>query len=87
MLRRVDPNGEALVWCRKCSVYACAVWDRTKLMNWCRTEQTRENMGKRLKIILNFEGGGVPDRCGKGWNVEGEKLSHKERVQELQVGI
>ena len=37
MVRGVDPNGEALVWCLNCSEYA---WCRlgSKLMNRCRPE-------------------------------------------------
>ena len=37
MLRRVDPNGEALVWCRKCSGYARCRLEQ-KLMNRCWQE-------------------------------------------------
>ena len=44
MVRRVDPHGEALVWCRKRSGYArCRVGP--KLMNRCRPEKTRKNTG------------------------------------------
>ena len=34
----MDPNGNALVWCRECSVYA---WCRVepKLVNCCKPEQ------------------------------------------------
>ena len=38
MVRRVDPNGETLVWCRKCSGCArCRL--EAKLMNRCRSEK------------------------------------------------
>ena len=54
MARRVDPDGEALVVCRKCSGYArCRL--ETKLLNRCRPEQknTKEH-GKMLKLILEL---------------------------------
>ena len=41
MVRRVDPNGEALVWCRNCSGYAVP-----KLLNRCRQTKTRKGMNK-----------------------------------------
>ena len=63
MVKRVDPNGETLVWCRKCSgCTRCRL--KAKLMNRCRPEkkatkeygnvfsknsQTRRRKGTRQK--------------------------------------
>ena len=73
MVRSVDPDGEALVWCRKCSGYAqwCV---GTKLMNRCIPEKkdTKEH-GKMLKNVLELGQGDVPDRNAERWKVEGKK--------------
>ena len=41
MVRRVDPNGEALVWCRNCSSYARRRLG-PKLLNRCRHKKRHE---------------------------------------------
>ena len=78
MVRRVDPNGEALVWCRNCLCYArCRLGP--KLMNRCRPEKkhgrARENVEKNPQSTKK--------RCAghksRTWKVEGERRSHKER--------
>ena len=88
MLRRVCPNGEALVWCRICS--GCALCRlEPQLTKHCRPEKkdTKEN-GKMLKRILKLEEGRVPDRSANGWRVEGnKKKTHRKRVQEAHGGI
>ena len=61
MVRRVDPNGEALVWCRRCSGYARRRLG-LELMNRCRPEKkdTQEYVNM-LKIIVELEDGQVPN--------------------------
>ena len=56
--RRVDRQGETLIWCRKCSGYARQRMG-PKLLNCCRPEQvgTKEH-GKMLKRIQILEDGG-----------------------------
>ena len=40
MVRRMDPNGEALVWCRKCSGYArCRLLPEADEPLWARIER------------------------------------------------
>ena len=69
VLRRVDPNGEAFVWCRKCRL-------GPTFMNRCRpeTKDTNERV-QMLTVILEPEGGEVPGRNAEGWKVEGEQRS------------
>ena len=73
MVRRVGPNGEALVWCRKCSGHArCR--RGLKLMDRCRPEKRdTEGYGKTVNINFKVEEGEVPHRNAKGWKLEGEK--------------
>ena len=80
---RVDPHGEALVCCMKCSeLYAVPSGTET----FEPLQAGKERHGK-MKIILKLEEGRVPDRNAEGWKVEGEKKSHWERVQEAEGGI
>ena len=91
MVRRVDPHGKALVWCRKCSCHArCRLGP--KLMVRCRPEKmdTKED-GKMIKRILILEEGKVSDMISRGWKVDWEKkrVSRKEckRLRgEFEVG-
>ena len=54
MVRRLDRQGEVLIWCRKCSGYA-RQRIRPKLVNCCKLEQvgTKEdgNMLKRIQVL------------------------------------
>ena len=73
MVRRVDPNGEALVWCRKVfglySMPFCAGVDEPL--------QTRQKKDRRelrmLEKFSNWEEREIPDRKAEGWKTEGEK--------------
>ena len=70
---RVDPNEEALVWCRKCSeLYA--VPSGTETFEPLQAGKERHGkIWKMLKIIFKLEEGRVPERNAEGWKVEGEK--------------
>ena len=59
-VRRMDRQGEALIWCRKCSGNARKRME-PKLMNCCRMEQmgTKE-FGKVMKRIQTLEERRVP---------------------------
>ena len=72
LVRRVDGQGEVLIWCRKCSGYARQRMG-PKLMNCCRPEQvgTTEH-GKMLKRIQLLEDGRVPAKEAKNWKTEGQ---------------
>ena len=87
LVRSVDPNCEALVWCRKCSGYArCRLGPG--LMNRCRPEKIdTKQYGNMLKRILIPEERRVSDRNARGWTVEGEKNGHHESVQKAEGGI
>ena len=65
-MRRMDRQGEVLIWCRKCSGYARQRLG-PKLMNCCKPEKvgTRE-YGKMLKRIKVLEEARV-------WKIEGQK--------------
>ena len=89
MVRRVDLDGETLVWSRTCSGYAPSRLG-PKLMNRCRPEsQGAKEHGNMLKIILKLEEGGVPDRSAKGWKVEGrvKKKECKRSREDFEVGV
>ena len=60
LVRRLDRQGEVLIWCRKCSGYARQTMG-PKLMNCCKPEQvgTKEH-GKVLKRIQVLEDRRVP---------------------------
>ena len=72
-VRRVDRQGETLIWCRKCSGYAKQRMG-PKLLNCCRPEQvgTKEH-SKMLKRIQVLEDGRVPAKEAKDWKIEGEE--------------
>ena len=76
MVRRVDPNAEALVWCRRCSVPP-----GPELMNRCSPDKKdSKEYGRMLKRILKLEGGKFPHRNARGSEVEGEtnRVTRKE---------
>ena len=73
MLRKVDRQGDILIWCRKCSGYARQRMG-PKLMNYCKLEKIgAKECGKMLKRIQVLEDGRVPARDAKNWKIEGEK--------------
>ena len=93
MVRRVNRNGEALIWCRKRSGDARQRVGPT-LMNRCKPEKmnAKEN-GKMLKKndVLTLEEEGVPGKNARGWKIEGLKRvvtrkERKRRREELEVG-
>ena len=59
LVRRMDRQGEVLIWCRECSEYARQRMG-PKLMNCCKPEQmgTKE-YGKVMKRIQTLEDGRV----------------------------
>ena len=69
MVRRVDRNGEALIWCRKCSGYARHRLG-PKLTNQCTTEKldTKE-FGIMIKRILSLQEGRIPAKNARGWKI------------------
>ena len=70
LVRRMDRQGEVLIWCRKCSECARQRMG-PKLMNCCRPEQmdTKE-FGKMVKRIQILEEGRVPAKEAKNWRKE-----------------
>ena len=72
-VRRMDRQGEVLIWCTKCSGYAR---QRTgpKLFNCCRPEQmgTKE-FGRMLKRNQTLEEGRIPSKETKNWRNEGKE--------------
>ena len=80
MVRRIDRQGEVLIWCRKSSDYARQRMG-PKVMNCCRPEQmdTKE-YGKMLKRLQVLEDGRVPAKEARDWKIEGQKrrITRKE---------
>ena len=67
MVRRADPSGEALIWCRKCS--GCARQRLgPKLLNRCEPGKfdTKE-YGKLFERILILEEVRVSAKNARGW--------------------
>ena len=79
-VRRMDRQGEVLIWCRKCSGYARQRMG-PKLMNCCKPEQvgTKEHR-KMLKRIQILEDGRVPAKEAINLKIEVEKrrITRKE---------
>ena len=73
LVRRVDRQGEVLIWCRKCS--GCARQRMgPKWMNCCKPVQVGTNeYGKMLKRIQILEDGRVPVRGARNWRIEEKK--------------
>ena len=79
ILRRMDKQGEVLIWYRKCSGYARQRMG-PKLMNCCKREQsgTKEH-GKMSKRVLFLEDGRIPAREASIWKIEEyKKIIQKE---------
>ena len=73
MMRRVDRNGEAFIWCRRCSGHARQRLG-PKLMNQCKTEKmATRKCGHMLKRISPLEEERVPAKNSRGWKIAGEK--------------
>ena len=73
LVRRMDRQGEVLIWCRKCSGYARQRMG-PQLVNCCMPEPmgTKE-FGKMVKRITTLDEGRVPPKEAKNWRIEGEK--------------
>ena len=73
LVRRMERQGEVLIWCRMCSGYARQRMG-PQLMNCCRLGQmdTKE-FGKLVKRIQILEEGRVPAKEATNWRIEGEK--------------
>ena len=80
LVRRMDRQGEALIWCRKCPGYARQRMG-PELVNCCKLEQMGpKEFGKMMKRIHTPEEGRVPVEEAKNWRIEGEKkrITRKE---------
>ena len=70
LVRRMDTQGEVLIWRRKCSGFARQRMG-PKLMICCKPElMGTQGYGKMLKIIQVLEDGRVPAEEGRNWRVE-----------------
>ena len=79
LVRRVNKQGEVLIWCRKCSGFTRPRIG-PKLMNCCMPEQvgTKEH-GNMLKRIQILEDGRVPAKEAKKRRIEGQKRGSPEK--------
>ena len=73
MVRRLDRQGDVLIWCRKCSGIARQRMGPT-LMNCCKPEQVgTKKYGKMLKRIQTLEDARIPAKEARNWKIEGQK--------------
>ena len=85
LVRRMDRQGEVMIWCRKCSGYARQRMG-PKLMNCCKPEPMGiQEYGKMLKGIQVLEDGRVLAKEAGSWRVEGQKrrMTRKEYQRPL----
>ena len=78
MVRRMDRQGEVLIWCRKCSGFARQRMG-PKLMNCCKPEQMGTKECDKQKP--NSRGRkGPSQRRQRSWRIEGQKriITRKE---------
>ena len=82
LVRRMDREGEVLIWCRKCSGYARQRIG-PKLRNCCKLEQVGiKEYGKMINRIQILEDGRVPAKEAVNWKIEGQK----EGLREKRIG-
>ena len=73
VVRRMNRQGEVLIWCRKCSGFARQRMG-PKLLNCCKPEQVgTKEYGKMIKRILVFEDGRVPPEEARNWEIQGQR--------------
>ena len=72
LVRRMDGQGEVLIWFRKCSGYARQSME-PKLMNCCRPDAGTQEFCNMIKRIQVLEEGRVPAKEAKNWRIGGEK--------------
>ena len=83
LVRRMDRQGEVLIWCRKCSGYARQRMG-PKLKNCCKPEQVgTKEYGKMLKRIQVLEDGRVRAKEARNWKIEGQKRITRKEYQRL----
>ena len=77
LVRRLNKQGEILIWCRKCSGHARQKMG-PQLMNCCKPEQvgTKEH-GKMLKRIQVLEDDRVPAKTARDWKDKRKKLPER----------
>ena len=77
MVRRMDWQGDVLIWCRKCSGYARQKMG-PQLMNRCKSKKVcTEEHGKMLKTKFRFlEDCRIPATEARNWKIQG----HKRRI-------
>ena len=81
-MRRVDRQGEVLIWCRKCSGYARHRME-PKLMNCCKPDNTgTKECGTILKRIQVLKEGRIPAKEARGKKIERQK----EGLSDKRIG-
>ena len=82
LVRRMDRQGEILMWCRKCSGDARQRMG-PKVMNCCRPEQmATKEFGKMMKRIQNLEEGRVPAKDKQQENRGRKENNHENGAPE-----
>ena len=79
LVRRLDRQGEDLIWCRKCSGCARQRMGPT-LMNCCKPEKVdTKEYGKMSKRIQVLKDGRVPAKEARNLKIEGQKKDSREK--------
>ena len=80
LVRRMDRQGEVLMWSRECSGYARQRMG-PKPINGCMPEpMSTKELGNMVKRIQLLEEGRAPAKEAKNWRIEGQKkrITRKE---------
>ena len=79
LVRRMDRQGEVLIWCRKSSGYARQRMG-PKFKNCCKWEHVgTKEYGKMFKRFHVLENGRVPAKDARDWKIEGQKIEESIR--------
>ena len=88
LVRRMNSQGEVLIWCRKCSGYARQRMGTLTDDFFARPEPMgTQGYGKMLKRIQVLEDGGVPAKEARNWRKETKEKNHKKRESEASEQV
>ena len=87
MVRRMDRQGEVLIWCRKSWGYP-RQRKEPKSMNCCKPEQVgTKEYGKMVKRIQIFGDGRIPANEARNWRFEGQKRRITRTTEDCQMSL
>ena len=87
MVRRMDRQGEVLIWCRECCAYGRQRMG-PKLMNHCKLEKVgTKGHGQMLRRIQVLEEGRFPAKEAREWKLKDEKEGLQEEKGENWMSL